>query len=158
MKQARPRTWEDAVRTIMTWDWTKDVRQIDLLRGMTDDDLHVIRFSLGARFFELLGDWEDDDALLVASNNDLEKAAVNLLKALRNDLVATATSEDMARSLDVRREWARRREMARQEEMNKIAAKDAKITSRGCPHCGKPCPKYRETCKHCGSKVGREPT
>jgi hypothetical protein len=40
---------------------------------------------------------------------------------------------------------------------NKRAARaDANITDRRCPQCDQPCPRYRETCQHCGSLVGRD--
>jgi hypothetical protein len=35
----------------------------------------------------------------------------------------------------------------------RMAAADAKITDRKCPHCGQPCPSYRKTCKHCRQAV-----
>jgi hypothetical protein len=64
-------------------------------------------------------------------------------------MAATAATGD--------REWraayeeARARE--RQARMDIIAAKDARITMQTCPFCGKPCPSYRVTCKHCGEQV-----
>jgi hypothetical protein len=39
------------------------------------------------------------------------------------------------------------------EELARAAEADARITDRKCPQCGKPCPSYRKTCKHCGQKV-----
>jgi hypothetical protein len=48
-------------------------------------------------------------------------------------------------------EEARARE--RQVRLDIIAAKDSRITTHTCPFCGKPCPSYRVTCKHCGEQV-----
>ena len=35
------------------------------------------------------------------------------------------------------------------DDLARIAEADALITNSTCPHCGKPCPSYRKTCKHC---------
>ena len=55
------------------------------------------------------------------------------------------------------REWDERYEATlkreRQARSDAIAAKDALITKHACPFCGKPCPSYRVTCKHCGKQV-----
>lgn len=41
------------------------------------------------------------------------------------------------------------------EYLEHVAKMDAQITDRVCPNCGKPCPTYRKTCKHCAAFVGR---
>ncbi len=55
------------------------------------------------------------------------------------------------------REWDRlyyaKLDREREEALAIIAAEDAMITKHTCPFCGKPCPSYRSTCKHCGEAV-----
>lgn len=41
----------------------------------------------------------------------------------------------------------------RTAKLSKMAEADAKMTDKRCPHCQKPCPSYRSTCKHCGKGV-----
>lgn len=51
-------------------------------------------------------------------------------------------------------EWDADAERRKQAYLDATAAKDAAITDQRCPFCGKPCPSYRKTCKHCGKSVG----
>lgn len=46
-----------------------------------------------------------------------------------------------------------RAEEVERARLDAVAAKDARITRAVCPWCGKPCPTYRVTCKHCGKQV-----
>ncbi len=43
----------------------------------------------------------------------------------------------------------------RTEYLDRQSELDAQITDRLCPACGKPCPTYRRTCKHCEFAIGR---
>jgi hypothetical protein len=45
--------------------------------------------------------------------------------------------------------WAAKYERQKQERIARMTATDAAMTDRRCPFCGKPCPSYRKTCKHC---------
>lgn len=60
-------------------------------------------------------------------------------------------AEREAQATAQRREEEQRR--ATESKMAVVAEKDAAITDRRCPYCGKPCPSYRITCKHCLKSV-----
>lgn len=155
----RPTTIEAAVAEVLSWPWaTRD--QTDLLRAMPENDLvPLLHFSLGLSIRNKLGLWGKNESLLKACNvSHADDASSVILMALRDYLIRTANPEDMQRSQGAYQRWKAEREERKQKRMDHIAETDARMTSRRCPFCGKPCPTYRATCKHCGETVGRGPT
>jgi hypothetical protein len=68
-------------------------------------------------------------------------------------VVRTATPAERAKSRELQAAAAAEHERWKQQQMEIEAAKDAAITDKRCPFCGKPCPSYRKTCKYCGQAV-----
>jgi hypothetical protein len=127
---------------------------LHLIRGAESFDPAEFHFDLGMWVRDELGLWNEGSRLLRACNtNCADSASGVILMALREDLVRTATPEEMARSREVRRAYDEERGRAKQTEMDAVAAQDAQITSERCRFCGKPCPGYRKTCKHCHRHV-----
>jgi hypothetical protein len=133
---------------------------LDFIRGTpSKDELAGLHFSLGMYIRNEFGLWSRNSALLTdcgfAADNGLaaDGASAVILEALRHKLIETATPEERARG---QQRWERcQRERA--VVADREAAKDALITSRRCLQCGRPCPRYRLTCKYCRHLMGREP-
>jgi hypothetical protein len=49
--------------------------------------------------------------------------------------------------------WEAKYQRQRQARVDRMTATDATLTDRRCPSCGKPCPSYRKTCKHCQASL-----
>jgi hypothetical protein len=131
---------------------------LHLIRGAEPFDPVEFHFSLGMWVRGELGLWNEGSPLLRACNTTCADSASGvILMALWEDLVRTATPEEMARSRGVRRSYDEERAREKQAHMDGVALKDAQITTERCPFCGKPCPSYRKTCKHCHRQV-REPS
>lgn len=127
---------------------------LHLIRGAEPFDPAEFHFSLGMWVRGELGLWKERSPLLRACDTTCAVSACGvILMALRDELVRTATPEEMARSRDVRRAYDAERARAELARMDGVAAKDGEITGERCPFCGKPCPSYRKTCKHCHGQV-----
>ena len=121
-----------------------------MIRGAESFDPVEFHFDLGMWVRDELGLWNEGSRLLRACNTtSADSASGVILMALREDLVRTAMPEEMTWSREVRRAYDEERGRAKQIEMDAVATKDAQITRERCPFCGKPCPSYRKTCKHC---------
>jgi hypothetical protein len=127
---------------------------IQLIRGDAAFDPVEYHFGLGQWVRNELGLWKKGSRLRRACGTDCaDEASAVLLTALWEDLVRTATPEEMAASREARRAYDEARAAEERALQDEIAAKDAAITDKRCPFCGKPCPTYRRTCKHCGREV-----
>lgn len=127
---------------------------VHLIRGAKESDLISMHFGLGAWIRNELGLWHEPSELLRScGTNHADSGSTVILKALREHLIRTAPADELARSREIRAAYDAERERNRQEQMDIEAAKDAAITDKRCPFCGKPCPSYRKTCKHCGKAV-----
>jgi hypothetical protein len=99
-------------------------------------------------------DDQDWTALRWSCNTTCADSASGItLTAPREDLVTTATPDEMAQSREVRRAYDEERAREKQAHMDAVAAKVAQISSECCPFCGKACPSCRKTCKHCHRQV-----
>jgi hypothetical protein len=127
---------------------------LDLIRGAERFDPAEAHFGLGAWIRNNLGLWKANAALLHACNTtSADDASSTILQALWKNLVETSTPEALARSRQIRSAHDAQRAKEKQAIMDAKAAKDAAITDQVCPHCGKPCPSYRTTCKYCRKPV-----
>ena len=127
---------------------------LHLIRGAEPFDPVDFHFSLAMWVRGQLGLWNQTSPLLRACNTTCaDNASCVILTALWEDLVRTTTPEEMERSRKIWRAYDHQRARQKQAQMDAIAAKDAQITSERCPFCGKPCPSYRKTCKHCRKPV-----
>ena len=153
--QSQPRTIPQAVAFLKR---KIPADTLHLIRGAETFDPAEFHFDLGMWIRDELGLWNQGSGLLRACNtNCADSASAVILVALREDLLRAATPAEMARSRDVRRAYDEERARAKQIEMDAVATKDAQITSQRCAFCGKPCPSYRKTCKHCQRAVRLSP-
>jgi hypothetical protein len=129
---------------------------VHLIRGAKDSDLNSMHFGLGQWIRNELGLWHEPSELLRSCGTErADNGSTIILKALREHLIRTAPADELARSHEIRAANDAERARKRQEQLDIEAAKDAAITDKRCPSCGKPCPSYRKTCKHCGKSVAR---
>jgi len=146
-----PRTIPQAVALLKS---TIPANTLDLIRGAQPFDPAECHFGLGMWVRGELGLWNDKSRLLRACGTTCaDVASAIILLALWEDLVRTADAVELARSREVRRAYDAERARERQARMDEVAEKDARITTARCPFCGKPCPTYRVTCKHCQAQV-----
>jgi hypothetical protein len=153
MRQSVPRP--KSVREAVEWlavHLPEDT--LHLIRGATQSDLILMHFGLGAWIRNELGLWNEPSELLQdCGTNHADSASTIILNALWEHLVRSATADELSRSREIRAAYDAGRERKRQQQMDGEAAKDAAITEKRCPYCGKPCPSYRKTCKYCGKAV-----
>jgi hypothetical protein len=146
-----PKTVQEAVEMLAA---SLPEKTLHLIRGGKQSDLIESHFGLGMWIRNELGLWKDGSELLRSCGaTHADSGSSIILNALRDHLVRTATPEELAASREVRREHEMERDRQTQAHLDAIAAKDAAITDKRCPCCGKPCPRYRKTCKHCGKAV-----
>jgi hypothetical protein len=145
-----PTTVADAVARLRK---EMDEETLVLLRGT--DSLHLVGFhySLGLTIRSVFGLWKGNVKLQHDCDVDHpDEASAVILNALWEDLISTATPEQLERARKARVAY----DGCNGNVLRHHAEHDALLTDRTCPECSKPCPRYRETCKHCNSFVGRE--
>lgn len=127
---------------------------VHLIRGARQSDLISMHFGLGMWIRNKLGLWDFTSPLFRSSGAlDADGASTIIIESLWEHLVRTATADELAKSREVRAAYDAERERVNQEMIEIDAAKDAAITDKRCPFCGKPCPSYRKTCRYCGKAV-----
>jgi len=152
--RGKPRTIEEAVREVLSWKWAQDASNIALVRGMAEEDLIGLHFSLGMAIRSELGLWDETSPLREACGaSDADGTSSVILRTVWSHLVATATPEEMAEAARATR--ARKEEQERVDRERWEKAYEG-VTERRCPQCGVLCPEYRKTCRCCGFAIGRE--
>lgn len=148
---SRPRTIAEAVSCLAA---TLSPNVLCMIRGSESCERGEWHFGVGLTVRNELLLWQPENPLLAACQTTCaDEASVVILSALWRHLVDTATVEELAHARRMRRAHDDERACQRQALLDHQAAEDALITTSTCPHCAKPCPSYRRTCKHCGRSV-----
>jgi len=82
---------------------------------------------------------------------------VHELEAIERSEQRPPTSEELLDSLMFHQSLSAINDLRLKALHQKQREREMEISSRRCPHCGEPCPRYRLTCRYCRKTVGREP-